>query len=71
MSEVTLAYWCPVYVIVDTERNEVTGVDCSDTETEPRSSDGLSPYVVDGPEDERKAAVEIADNADWPAWRFV
>jgi hypothetical protein len=71
MSELVLAYRCPVYVVVDTEAGEVVRVDCADTEVEPVESDNRKPYVVDGDDTDYAEAVKIADDSMWPAWRFV
>ena len=63
--EVELIYYCPVYVTVDIEGGEVTDVQIGDDKSIRLDSDtAMSDPMV-------KAAYNIAESTDWPAWRFV
>lgn len=58
MSEVTIQYRVPVYVLVDTEARCVRKVVVDDERVE-----------LDDDEAEART-VEIAEEAGWPAWEF-
>jgi hypothetical protein len=64
VSEVDLLYQCPIYVTVDTDNGKVTDVQIGDESV----TLDITAYGLDSPE--VASALAIAENTDWPEWRF-